>query len=132
VTPQQPVYASIPSTTREFGQGDTSDAVRRGPVVNNGQWGIQVGAHSTRDRAEEQLKQVQTAQKDLLGKAKSAIVELDVRGETFYRVRFGAFTPSKAETLCNQIQKRGTSCLVVTDGAWDAVDSRASLPVAVR
>lgn len=132
VTPQAPVYASLPSSPREFGQGDTSDAVRRGPVVNTGQWGIQVGAHSTRERAEEQLKQVQTAQKDLLGKAKSAIVELDVRGETFFRVRFGAFAPSKAETLCNQIQKRGTSCLVVTDGAWDAVDSRASLPVAVR
>jgi hypothetical protein len=70
--------------------------------------------------------------RDLLGKAKSAIVELDVRGETFYRVRFGPFTPAKAEALCDQLQKRGTSCLVVTEGPWDTSNARASLPIAVR
>ena len=55
-----------------------------------------------------------------------------MRGETFYRVRFGAFTPAKAEALCEKLQKRGTSCLVVTDGAWDEADARARLPIAVR
>ena len=47
-------------------------------------------------------------------------------------LRFGAFTPAKAESLCKQLQKRGTSCLVVTDGAWDQASARASLPIAVR
>jgi D-alanyl-D-alanine carboxypeptidase len=126
--PQAPVMASA------LGQGDTSDQVRRAaPVVTGtGQWGIQVGAHVARDKAETQLRDVQSKMKDLLSTAKSAIVELDVRGETFYRVRFGAFTPAKAESLCDQLQKRGTSCLVVTEGSWDAADARASLPIAVR
>ncbi|MBL8782485.1 MAG: D-alanyl-D-alanine carboxypeptidase [Alphaproteobacteria bacterium] len=131
VAPQAPATASI--VPRDVGQGDTSDQVRRAPpVVSGGQWGIQVGAHVAREKAETQLRDVQSKMRDLLGTAKSAIVELDVRGETFFRVRFGAFTPAKAESLCDQLQKRGTSCLVVTEGPWDAADARASLPIAVR
>jgi D-alanyl-D-alanine carboxypeptidase len=131
-TAAAPVMASIPSSPREVGQGDTAEQVRSNPVTNAGQWGIQVGAHSTREKAETQLQEVQAQQRDIIGGARSAIVQLDVRGETFYRVRFGAFTPAKAETLCKQLQKRGTSCLVVTDGAWDQANARASLPIAVR
>lgn len=127
-----PVMASIPSSPREVGQGDTADQIRSTPVTHTGHWGIQVGAHSTREKAETQLQEVTTQQRDIIGGARSAIVQLDVRGETFYRVRFGAFTPAKAETLCKQLQKRGTSCLVVTDGAWDQANARASLPIAVR
>jgi D-alanyl-D-alanine carboxypeptidase len=129
--PRAPVVAS--AIPRDVGQGDTSDQVRRAtPVVGGGQWGIQVGAHVAREKAETQLRDVQSKMRDLIGQARSAIVELDVRGETFYRVRFGAFTPAKAESLCDQLQKRGTSCLVVTEGPWDAADARASLPIAVR
>ena len=127
-----PVYATIPSSPREIGQGDVADQVRSNPVVHSGQWGIQVGAHSTREKAEAQLQEVTTQQRAIIGGARSAIVQLDVRGETFYRVRFGAFTPAKAESLCKQLQKKGTSCLVVTDGAWDQANARASLPIAVR
>lgn len=130
VPPQAPVVAS--AIPHEVGEGDTSDQVRRAPPVTGGQWGIQVGAHVARERAETQLRDVQSKMRDLLAKSKSAIVELDVRGETFYRVRFGAFTPAKAESLCDQLQKRGTSCLVVTEGPWDATNARASLPIAVR
>lgn len=127
-----PVLAQIPSSPREVSEGDTADQVRSNPVVHTGQWGIQVGAHSTREKAEAQLKEVMTQQRAIIGGARSAIVQLDVRGETFYRVRFGAFTPAKAESLCKQLQKKGTSCLVVTDGAWDQANARASLPIAVR
>jgi D-alanyl-D-alanine carboxypeptidase len=127
-----PVVATIPSSPREIGQGDTAEQVRSTPVTHSGQWGIQVGAHSTRDKAETQLSEVTARQRDILGGARSAIVQLDVRGETFYRVRFGAFTPAKAESLCKALQKRGTSCLVVTDGSWDQANARASLPIAVR
>ena len=127
-----PVMASIPSSPREVGQGDTADQIRSAPVTHTGNWGIQVGAHSTREKAETQLQEVSAQQRDIIGGARSAIVQLDVRGETFFRVRFGAFTPAKAETLCKQLQKRGTSCLVVTDGAWDQANARASLPIAVR
>jgi D-alanyl-D-alanine carboxypeptidase len=124
--------ATLPSSPREVGQGDTEEQVRRMQPVVGGQWGIQVGAHVERGKAEDQLRTVKRQMRDLLSKAKSAIVELDVRGETFYRVRFGPFTPAKAEALCDQLQKRGTSCLVVTEGPWDASNARASLPIAVR
>jgi D-alanyl-D-alanine carboxypeptidase len=130
--PSVTAAATLPSSPREIGQGDTSDQARRMQPISDGKWGIQVGAHVARANAEEQLRQVQTKMRDLLRGAKSAIVELDVRGETFYRVRFGAFTPAKAESLCDQLQKRGTSCLVVTEGPWDAANARASLPIAVR
>jgi D-alanyl-D-alanine carboxypeptidase len=125
-----PIYAGL--TVREDGEGDTEEVVRSIPPVMHGKWGIQVGAHVSREKAETQLAQVQKLMKDILGTAKSAIVQLDVRGETFYRVRFGVFTPKKAEALCEQLQKRGTSCLVVTDGAWDQASTRATLPIAIR
>jgi len=127
-----PIYAGATQIVREDGEGDTEEIVRSTPPVMHGKWGIQVGAHASREKAETQLAQVQKQMKDILGDAKSAIIQLDVRGETFFRVRFGAFTPKKAESLCEQLQKRGTSCLVVTDGAWDQATTRATLPIAVR
>ncbi|MBI1210825.1 MAG: hypothetical protein GC190_05135 [Alphaproteobacteria bacterium] len=95
-------------------------------------WGIQVGAYSDKSQAEVQLKNVRTKAADLIGNAKGAIVALDVRGEAFYRVRFGAFTPAKAEELCKKLQNRGISCLTVTAGPWNQTSSRAVLPVALR
>ena len=130
--PSSPVIAMVTSSPREYGQGDTSEQARGTPPNGNGKWGIQVGAHSSRENAESQLRTVQKQMHDLLTSTLSAIVPLDVNGNTFYRVRFGAFTPKKAEVLCDQIQKRGVSCLVVTDGAWDQSNARASLPLAVR
>lgn len=129
-----PVQAGLAPAARDDGQGDTSadQQTRRDAQPVHGQWGIQVGAHLSRDGAEAQLKQVQAHARDLVGKAKSAIVQLDVNGETFYRVRFGSFTPAKAESICEKLQKRGTSCLVVTDGRWDQASTRADRPIAVR
>ena len=126
----KPVLAEIaPSRVHEdTGQGDTGGAARRDMHA----WGIQVGAYSDKAQAEDQLKAVRTKAADLIGQAKSAIVMLDVRGEAFFRVRFGAFTPAKAEDLCKKLQTRGISCLTVTEGAWDEASSRAALPVALR
>ncbi|MEQ1752729.1 MAG: D-alanyl-D-alanine carboxypeptidase [Micropepsaceae bacterium] len=130
----RPITASfVPAAAAaDFGQGDTADQTRATPPAANGKWGIQVGAHSSRDNAEIQMRSVKNQMRDLLTSAGSAIVPLDVNGNTFYRVRFGAFSPKKAENLCDQIQKRGVSCLVVTDGAWDQSNASASRPLAVR
>jgi len=128
------VQAGLSPGASDNGQGDTSAdrQSRRDKQPAHGQWGIQVGAHLSREGAQTQLAQVQSHARDLVGKAKSAIVQLDVNGETFYRVRFGAFTPAKAESICEKLQKRGTSCLVVTDGRWDQASTRADRPIAVR
>lgn len=133
-TASAPVIASMTGTAREIGQGDTSEQSRPAATapVTDGKWGIQVGAHSSRENAENQLKNVKTQMRDLLKSASGAIVPLDINGNTFYRVRFGAFTPKKAEALCDQIQKRGVSCLVVTEGSWNQASAGASRPLAVR
>ena len=130
VTPRsKPVLASA-APSRES-QGDREEG-RTARDVATTTWGIQVGAYSDKSQAEDQLKNVRTKASDLIGNAKSAIVSLDVRGESFYRVRFGAFSPAKAEELCKKLQTRGISCLTVTAGAWDEASSRAALPVALR
>lgn len=133
-TNANPVLAGLAPAANDNGQGDTSAdrKSRRDVQPAHGQWGIQVGAHLSRDGAETQLAEVRAHARDLVGKAKGAIVQLDVNGETFYRVRFGAFTPAKAESICEKLQKRGTSCLVVTDGRWDQASARADRPIAVR
>ena len=125
----KPVLASA-APSREA-EGDREEG-RTARDVATTTWGIQVGAYSDKTQAEQQLTLVRTKASDLIGTAKSAIVALDVRGEAFYRVRFGAFTPAKAEELCKKLQTRGISCLTVTSGAWDEASSRAALPVALR
>jgi D-alanyl-D-alanine carboxypeptidase len=125
----KPVLAST-KPSRES-QGDREEG-RVARDVATTTWGIQVGAYSDKSQAEDQLKNVRAKAADLIGAAKSAIVALDVRGESFYRVRFGAFTPAKAEELCKKLQTRGISCLTVTAGAWDEASSRAALPVALQ
>jgi len=132
-TSSAPVIASMTGTTSEIGQGDTSsEQAKPAQPAADGKWGIQVGAHSSRENADNQLRTVKTQMRDLLKNATSAIVPLDINGNTFYRVRFGAFTPKNAEALCDQIQKRGVSCLVVTDGSWNQASAAASRPIAVR
>jgi len=132
--PAAPVMAGmLPSTEpRETGQGDSEEPVRPTPPAEAGLWGIQVGAHSTKENAESQLGQVRKQMRDLLGNAREAIVPLSIQGNTLYRVRFGAFTPRKAERLCDQMQGRGDSCLVVTEGGWNQSGTTASRPIAVR
>lgn len=117
---------------RETGQGDTADAVRATPPLEGAKWGIQLGAHASSEGASRQMDTVRVQLADLLGNATGAIVPLAVNGNTFHRVRFGSFSPKKAETLCDQIQKRGVSCLVVTDGAWNQANAPATRPIAVR
>ena len=126
------MVASAPATPKEYGQGDSADAGKAVAPAPGAKWGIQVGAHAVKENADNQLRSVKERMRDLLGGAEGAIVPLTVHGNTFYRVRFGAFTPKKAETLCDKIQQRGVSCLVVTDGSWDQSNAAASRPLAVR
>ena len=127
------MVAAAPASSKEFGQGDSEDVGKSvTPPTTGSKWGIQVGAHSSRDNADNQLRSVKQRMRDLLGAADGAIVPLTIHGNTFYRVRFGAFTPKKAESICDKMQERGVSCLVVTDGSWDQSDSAASRPLAVR
>ena len=128
----KPVLATAVPAREDTGQGDTSSDQRARRDLGAHTWGIQVGAYSDKHQAEDQLKIVRTRAADLIGAAKSAIVALDVRGESFFRVRFGAFTPAKAEDLCKKLQGRGISCLTVADGVWNEASSRAVLPVALR
>jgi D-alanyl-D-alanine carboxypeptidase len=118
----KPVLATALPAREDLGQGD-----RGGGRA----WGIQVGAYSDKAQAEAQLNLVRSKAADLIGGAQNAIVALDVRGQLFFRVRFGAFTPARAEELCRLLQARGISCLTVTDGSWDEASSRAALPVAL-
>ncbi len=127
----KPVLASAVPTREGQGDNEGDQRARRDLAATNA-WGIQVGAYSDKAQAEDQLKVVRTKAADLIGTAKSAIVALDVRGESFFRVRFGGFTPAKAEDLCKKLQTRGISCLTVTQGPWDEASSRAALPVALR
>ena len=124
----------VPSLApRETGQGDSEETARTPTApTESGLWGIQVGAHASRENAQTQLSQVKAQMRDLLSGAREAIVPLNIQGNTLYRVRFGAFTPKKAERLCDQIEGRGVSCLVVTEGGWNQSGTSATRPIAVR
>jgi D-alanyl-D-alanine carboxypeptidase len=132
-TPQIQTASMLPiADDNEPAQGDSEDPPARVAPKEAGLWGIQVGAHSSRENAETQRVTVRTQLQDLLSGAKDAIVPHNIQGTTVYRVRFGAFTPKKAERLCEQMQGRGVSCLVVTEAGWDQSGTQATRPIAVR
>lgn len=131
--PQIQTASMLPiADDEETGQGDSEDAPPRIATTKVGLWGIQIGAHASRENAEAQRSSVKTQLGDLLSGARDAIVPHDIQGTTLYRVRFGAFTPKKAERLCEQMQGRGVSCLVVTEAGWDQSGTPATRPIAVR
>ena len=131
--PQIQTASMLPiADDHETAQGDSDDPPTRIAPTEAGLWGIQVGAHSSRENAEAQRITVKTKMRDLLAGAKNAIVPHNIQGTTLYRVRFGAFTPKKAERLCEQMQERGVSCLVVTEAGWNQSTTPAKRPIAVR
>lgn len=116
----------------ETAQGDSEDSPSPVAPKEAGLWGIQVGAHASRENAEAQRVTVKTKMRVILSGARDAIVPHNIQGTTLYRVRFGAFTPKQAERLCEQMQDRGISCLVVTEPGWDQPGTPATRPIAVR
>lgn len=92
------------------------------PVVGNavlrtGDWGIQVGAFSTREQAEAVLSDARSRSGGLLSDRQEVIAAVTNReGQTLYRARYRSFDLGGARKVCAALTDAGLSCLPFSDG----------------
>lgn len=119
--------ASRPAATQDRPSETRSRAPKPGDAKV---WGIQVGAFDEKKQAEVHLKKVKGSAREILGKAKSAIVPIKIKAEIKYRVRFGPFEQAKAGEVCRKLLSRKIKCGTVPGADWADKDGAAVTPLA--
>ena len=82
------------------------------PAQSPGGFGAQLGAFSTRAKAEAQWQIVQAHNGSQLGAAKHRIVEGQSSGGKVYRLQLPQGSEAKARDLCAAIKAKGQACVV--------------------
>lgn len=80
------------------------------------QWGVQLGAGFSRDKALAMYGRAVSKLAAVIGNRDPSILTSRLRSRgpaAFYQVRFGADTRSEADDLCNRIRKAGGACFVL-------------------
>jgi len=80
------------------------------------QWGVQLAAGFSRDKALAMYGRAVTRLSGVIGNRDPSILTSRMRSRgpaMFYQVRFGADTRSEADDLCNRIRKAGGACFVL-------------------
>ena len=80
-----------------------------------GGWGIQVGAYSDVDSAQQALASMARSIPSSLGHAEQSLQKVTMTdGSAVYRARFTGLDQQEARDACSILIKRGQGCLVVT------------------
>ena len=81
-------------------------------------WVIQIGVFANPTTAAARLTALARRSVDLLGQAEQTVASLPARnGHVLYRARFGLFAENEARGICQQMKRRGQSCIAVPEGA---------------
>lgn len=106
-----------PSGHMRLAEGSSSgeqDPPRQEPIPA-GAWGIQVGAFSSIDAAQQYLVSISRIMAPLLGGAEQSLQKVTMTdGSAVYRTRFIGVEQKTARTACAYMVKHGQSCLVVS------------------
>ena len=77
-------------------------------------WVVQIGVFANQAVAEARLATLARRSVDLLGQAEQMVAALpSKRGHMLYRARFGVFAEDEARDICQQMKRRGESCIAV-------------------
>jgi D-alanyl-D-alanine carboxypeptidase len=116
VRPGAPVVAA----NNQVAEGDDTAAnaaqVPYAPksVVAMKRWAVQIGVFASQTLAQAQLTALARKSVDLLGQAEQIVAALpNRRGHMVYRARFGMFAEDEARGICQQMKRRGHSCIAV-------------------
>ena len=84
------------------------------PVGTVKKWAVQIGVFASQTLAQAQLTALARRSVDLLGQAEQIVAALpNRRGHMVYRARFGMFAEDEARGICQQMKRRGQSCIAV-------------------
>lgn len=99
--------ASIPTEDGFIGEGDLG-------ALNEFQWGVQIGAYSTKALAQSELEAA--ALKGGLSDRDRAIIPTPrADGSLLYRARFRKFSEIEATLACEGLKTAGVNCFVISD-----------------
>ncbi len=86
-------------------------------VLRTGDWGVQVGAFSSREQAEAVLVDAKARSGGLLSDRQQVVAAVTNReGQTLYRARYRSFDLGGARKVCAALTDAGLSCLPFSDG----------------
>ncbi len=84
------------------------------------QWGVQLGAFTSRELAEAHLDNAERLQPDVLTRERSALVPKDdgsgSRG--LYRAIFGPMDEAQAKATCEKLRAGGMHCFAMETDEW--------------
>ncbi len=84
------------------------------PVEAVKRWAIQIGVYANHAIAQARLATLAHRSVDLVGQAEQIVATLPSRhGKVLYRARFGMFAEDEARDICQQMKRRGQSCVPV-------------------
>lgn len=106
--------ASPEPTTAAKQNGNSQDAPQQTALLNPpGPYYIQVGSFLSPKLAENQLLSVAQKANSVLQGHDGHTVRGEVKGKSYYRARYSAFTRNKAATTCEALKKLSIECLVI-------------------
>lgn len=83
------------------------------PLVPSGDYGVQVGAFGSRNRAETGARLAVAAAPDMLRNRPLSIEEVTLKRSSLYRARLLSFSHSEATETCRRLKEKDVDCLVV-------------------
>jgi cell division septation protein DedD len=75
-------------------------------------FGAQLGAYSSRQKAESEWQVAAKRFKAQIGSAKHLILASKVKGKVLYRLQLPQASQAKARALCAHLKAKGQSCVV--------------------
>ena len=96
---------------------DVRRIVTRETTVRGGGWSVQLGAYSSRYKAEKVLLRTALADLRALEGALRKIAPTKSDGRTLYRARFVGLSATSAQRACARLKARNEPCTPVAPGA---------------
>jgi len=96
---------------------DTNRIVSRSTEARGGGWSVQLGAYSTRFKAQKTLLRTALADLGSLEGAHRKIIGTKVDGRHLYRARFIGVSEVSARKACARLKARNQPCAVISPGS---------------
>jgi D-alanyl-D-alanine carboxypeptidase len=122
-TPIDLAAAQAPAVGAETDEGDAGEDSPADVTENEG-WGIQVGAFTRREPAEQAAAAVISLMPDILAGAEAQVIEVITGSATIYRARLTGLAERSAHEACRQLRTRQAACLAVRPGGLVEVSAQ--------
>jgi D-alanyl-D-alanine carboxypeptidase len=115
--------AETPALAAETDEGDAADE-NPAELTDEEGWGIQVGAFTRREPAEQAAAIAISSMPEMLAGARPQVIEVITGTATIYRARLSGLAEANAHEACRQLRARQAACLTVRPGGTVEVSAQ--------